>query len=649
MQVRTLRFRPSVELLEDRVVPYALSGSRWASPAVSASFMPDGTITDTGSPSRLFATLIAIAPTDTWQREFARALQTWADVTNLNFHLVPDSGAASGVVGNSQNDSRFGDIRLGAYTRSDAYLAYTYYPSGSTQGGDEFLDTGIDFHIGSPIDLYSTFLHETGHALGLAHSTSGTVMYPQIMGVYGGLTADDIAGIRALYGARRPDSFDARSPNDNFAAASALTLSKGAVSFRADLTSLADVDYYRLVAPAGDGTLTVSVNARNRSLLTGRVSVYDAAFHLLGSADAPGYGGRARLTLSGLTAGNTYYVVADGVTGDAFGMGAYKLSAQFGGSTTVPSVSIGDVSLAEGNSGTTQFSFSVTLSAPSTSTVTVQYSTSDGTAVAGSDYTAVSGTVTFAPGETQKTVEVSVTGDTTLESDETFFVNLTSPADVALGDGRGRGTIGNDEPGPDRLEFNNTVITARDFGAVNNVSRTGLTLHKATDRDFYSFVPTRWGTFQVVINPSQAAGTLDLELRKPSQAVLASGQSETGAVALDVTLVPFKRYYLRVTSATGSLVGYSLVVSRQSGGGAMRGSLPPDDPTPPTRNMTNDQDDANETGRNRIVVTDSQPSDRSRAHQPLDITPAVPWYLPPLNEPLSASEPPDGTHVIGVK
>ena len=67
------RFRPKVENLEDRVVPYALSGSQWANTNVSASFMPDGTGTDTSAASNLFAELNAIAPTETWQREFARA------------------------------------------------------------------------------------------------------------------------------------------------------------------------------------------------------------------------------------------------------------------------------------------------------------------------------------------------------------------------------------------------------------------------------------------------------------------------------------------------------------------------------------------------------------------------------------------------
>src|SRR5262249_42148623 len=91
-RIRTASFRPVVEGLEERVVPYALTGYKWANVNVTASFMPDGTLTDSGLPSTLFATLNALAPTATWQHEYARALQTWADATPLNFRIAPANG-----------------------------------------------------------------------------------------------------------------------------------------------------------------------------------------------------------------------------------------------------------------------------------------------------------------------------------------------------------------------------------------------------------------------------------------------------------------------------------------------------------------------------------------------------------------------------
>ena len=97
-----------------------------------------------------------------------------------------------------------------------------------------------------------------------------------------------------------------------------------------------------------------------------------------------------------------------------------------------PSISIGDVSKAEGRNGSTLFTFTVTLSVPSATAVTVNYSTANGTATAVEDYTAASGTLTFAPGETTKTITIKVKGDRKREADETFFVNLFGVSSNAL-------------------------------------------------------------------------------------------------------------------------------------------------------------------------------------------------------------------------
>jgi urease beta subunit len=111
----------------------------------------------------------------------------------------------------------------------------------------------------------------------------------------------------------------------------------------------------------------------------------------------------------------------------------------------MPQVSIGDVSLAEGDAGTVAAQFTVTLSAPSVNPVTVDFATADGAATAGSDYQAASGTVTFAPGETTKIVSIDVNGDQIVEPDEDFFVNLSNAANATIADGQGLGTITNDD------------------------------------------------------------------------------------------------------------------------------------------------------------------------------------------------------------
>src|SRR5262249_50243937 len=89
--------------------------------------------------------------------------------------------------------------------------------------------------------------------------------------------------------------------------------------------------------------------------------------------------------------------------------------------------------------------FAVRLSAPAAATVSVKYATANGTAVAGSDYTATSGTLSFAPGETSKTISVPVLPDTTIEADETFTVTLSGAAGAAISRAVGTGTIRNDD------------------------------------------------------------------------------------------------------------------------------------------------------------------------------------------------------------
>jgi hypothetical protein len=119
---------------------------------------------------------------------------------------------------------------------------------------------------------------------------------------------------------------------------------------------------------------------------------------------------------------------------------------------TASELSINDVTVLEGNSGTSNAVFTVSLSAASATAVTVDFATADGTAVTPSDYTSASGTLTFAPGETTKMITVLVNGDTLVEPDETFFVNLSNALGATIADGQGMGTIVNDDLPPPVLD-----------------------------------------------------------------------------------------------------------------------------------------------------------------------------------------------------
>src|SRR5256885_2037577 len=119
-----------------------------------------------------------------------------------------------------------------------------------------------------------------------------------------------------------------------------------------------------------------------------------------------------------------------------------------------PVLAINDVSVVEGNSGTTNAVLIVSLSAATAQTVTVNYATANGTAPGGTDYVFTNGTLTFQPGETSKTITVRVLGDTVYESDETLVVNLSSAVNATIGDAQGVVTILND----DRLNVPPTIV-----------------------------------------------------------------------------------------------------------------------------------------------------------------------------------------------
>ena len=111
----------------------------------------------------------------------------------------------------------------------------------------------------------------------------------------------------------------------------------------------------------------------------------------------------------------------------------------------IPSMSITDVTNAEGKSGTRSFTFTVTLSRATTVAVSVNFATANGSALAGEDYNAASGTLAFKAGETTKTIVVEVIGDRRREPDESFGVNLSGASGATISDGSGTGVIRNDD------------------------------------------------------------------------------------------------------------------------------------------------------------------------------------------------------------
>ena len=134
-----------------------------------------------------------------------------------------------------------------------------------------------------------------------------------------------------------------------------------------------------------------------------------------------------------------------------------------------PEVSINDVAVVEGDSGTTSANFTVTLSGPSGKPISLQYGTSDGSAASGADYISQSGTIMIPAGSLSASIAIQINGDTTPEPDETFVVNLTNPVNVTIARQQGTGTILNDDQ---VIQFGLATYTVSETGPRVDVTVT---------------------------------------------------------------------------------------------------------------------------------------------------------------------------------
>ncbi len=172
-------------------------------------------------------------------------------------------------------------------------------------------------------------------------------------------------------------------------------------------------------------------------------------------------------------------------------------------------LSVADASRAEGDSGSANNAHTVTLSSASALTVTVAYATSNGTATAGSDYTSTSGTLTFAVGETSKTINVPVLGDGLIEPNETYTLALSAPTgEAAIGDGSATGTIVNDDLAP--VVSSVTSSTANGTYKVGDAVAVTVNFSKAVIVTGTPQLTLETGTTDAVLNYASGSGTTAL-------------------------------------------------------------------------------------------------------------------------------------------
>jgi hypothetical protein len=178
------------------------------------------------------------------------------------------------------------------------------------------------------------------------------------------------------------------------------------------------------------------------------------------------------------------------------------------------SLRISDVAVVEGNTGTASAAFTVTLSDNPQQTVTVAYSTADGSATAGSDYLATSGFLTFTPGgPLSQTISIPVLGDSLAEFTELLAVNLSTPVGALVARGVGVGTILDDEPyvsiaeGPSILEGNSGTTDAVFTVHLSAVSDAPVTVHFAT-ADIESWEHSYWSGASAGSDYQAASGSV---------------------------------------------------------------------------------------------------------------------------------------------
>jgi chitinase len=213
-------------------------------------------------------------------------------------------------------------------------------------------------------------------------------------------------------------------------------------------------------------------------------------------------------------------------------------------SDPISSLAVADVTIVEGNSGTRNLNFVVTLSAASGKTVTVNYATANGSAVAGADYQAKSGTLSFSAGSVSQTVSVPLTVDTVAEIDETFFLNLFSASNATIADNQAVGTIQDD----DSLVVDDISVIEGDAGAM--IAQFTIRLLAPRAEPVAVNYATSNGSSSAGADYLSAAGTLTLAPGQGAQtvAVVVIGDRLNEAV---------ETFYLNLSNASGALIADS--------------------------------------------------------------------------------------------
>ena len=218
----------------------------------------------------------------------------------------------------------------------------------------------------------------------------------------------------------------------------------------------------------------------------------------------------------------------------------------------VPALRITDATVAEGDGFVTGAVLTITLDRPSVDPITVALASGGGTATAVLDYLAVFGTLRFAPGETSKTIDVTILADIIDEFDESFFVTLSAPTNATIGDGSGTVAITDNDDVP-VLTIAETEVVEGDSGVVQAVLRLSLSSEsgKAVTVDFQTENDTAHAGMDYVAR----SGTVTFQPGQTTQTIVVDVTGDTLHEAVE-------QFRVRLANATAATLGNNVALAR---------------------------------------------------------------------------------------
>ena len=447
----------------------ATAGSDYTAIPVTSVVIPAGSTTATATVTVMGDTLYEADETITLHVSSSShtslgSANVVGTITNDDTAPIATIAMASVVEGNAGITNLDFTVSLDAYSSFATTLDYVTSDGTATSGSDYAVSTGtLTIPAGATtgtitVDVYADTLFEPDETLTMTLSNPSNATLGKTTAT-GSITNDDTAPTVSIAAATVAEG-NAGTTNLDFTvtldAASSFVTTVDYVT--ADGTAIAGTDY-----TAASGTLTIPAGAT-----TGTITVVVTGDPLFEADES------LNVTLSNPTNASLSIASASGsITND----------------DVAPIISIASASVVEGNAGTANLNFTVSLNAASGLASLVDYATSDGTAVAGTDYTAGTGTLNIPAGSTTATITVLVTGETVLERDETLNVVLSNPINATVNTALATGTILDDDVPP---------VT---------MTSSGRSLDFAWSAgSFIGILPANIDHYRILVNPDGVSG-----------------------------------------------------------------------------------------------------------------------------------------------